>query len=312
MADTIRSTDDLLNASTGLFKDNTAGDISAQDLRDFVLSTYRPQAFVGGRLTLEQGVSVSSTDQTGRTNVYYTPHAHSLIGLYDGTSWKLHTFTERTLALGTLTSGRNYDVFLYDNAGTLTLELSAAWNSDNITRTDALTTQDGVYVKSGATSRRWLGTIRTTATTTTEDSEAKRFVWNLDNRVQRRMYVADTTSHTYNSATIQQYRATSTNKIERVVGLADIWTASLRYSSLSDASSQPSAGVDLDSTTTFGTGMVVRNQIASVTQSLGFTFIFPRSSVTAGYHYISINQQNLGGAGTATHVNAIVWSWGWM
>jgi len=38
MADTVRTIDDFLNASTGLFKDNTAGDISAQDLRDFVVS----------------------------------------------------------------------------------------------------------------------------------------------------------------------------------------------------------------------------------------------------------------------------------
>lgn len=39
MAETVRTIDDFVNASTGLFKDNTAGDISAQDLRDFVWSS---------------------------------------------------------------------------------------------------------------------------------------------------------------------------------------------------------------------------------------------------------------------------------
>jgi hypothetical protein len=99
----------------------------------------------GGRLTLTSGTSVTTSDVTGAGTLYYTPDVHNLIRLYDGTRWKLHTFTERSLAL-TLTASRAYDVFIYDNAGTLTLELSAAWNSDGTTRTDALTTQDGVKV----------------------------------------------------------------------------------------------------------------------------------------------------------------------
>lgn len=71
MADTIRSTSEFLHASTGLFKDNTSGEISAQDLRDFVLSAYRPQMFAGGRLTLESGVPISSSDQNAKSILYY-------------------------------------------------------------------------------------------------------------------------------------------------------------------------------------------------------------------------------------------------
>lgn len=40
MAETQRTEDDFNNASTGLFKDNTAGDISPQDLRDLVESLH--------------------------------------------------------------------------------------------------------------------------------------------------------------------------------------------------------------------------------------------------------------------------------
>lgn len=40
MVDTKRDLDAFTNASTGLFKNNNDGDISAQDLRDFVISTY--------------------------------------------------------------------------------------------------------------------------------------------------------------------------------------------------------------------------------------------------------------------------------
>ena len=38
----------------------------------------------GGRLTLESGVPVPSTDQTAKTTIYYTPYIHNSIQLWDG------------------------------------------------------------------------------------------------------------------------------------------------------------------------------------------------------------------------------------
>lgn len=146
---------------------------------------------VGGRLTLTSGVPVTTSDVTGAGTLYYTPYTHDKIALYDGTRWRMYTFTERALAL-TVTSGSNYDVFLYDNAGTLTLELSAAWTNDT-TRADGLVTQNGVWVKSGAPTRRYLGTIRASGLNVTEDSVTKRFVWNMYNRVPRDLMGFDTT-----------------------------------------------------------------------------------------------------------------------
>jgi hypothetical protein len=175
-----------------------------------------------GRVTTETGVPVSTSDRTSQGTIYFTPYLGARISLYDGTRWKLYTFTERSLALSSLTSGKNYDVFAYDNAGTLTLELSAAWTNDT-TRADALTTQDGIPVKSGATTRRYLGTIRTTGTTTTEDSAAKRFVWNLYNRVPRVMKGATegTDTWSYTSTTFRQANASTANQLAYVAGVAD-------------------------------------------------------------------------------------------
>lgn len=173
-----------------------------------------------GRLTLESGVAVSTSDQTGKTNVYFTPYNGNKVAVYDGTRWKLYTFSELTLALGTLTSGLPYDVFLYDNSGTLTLE-SLAW-TNGTTRATALTTQDGVYVKSGATTRLYLGTFYTTATTTTEDSATKRYVWNNFNRVARQLARTESTvSWTYSTAAYRQFNNSSSNQVECVVGLAE-------------------------------------------------------------------------------------------
>jgi hypothetical protein len=172
-----------------------------------------------GRLTLESGVAISTTDQTAKTSIYFTPYQGNRIGLYDGSMWQAYSFSELTLALGTLTAGKNYDVFLYSNAGTLTLELGAAWTSDTA-RADALVLQDGVYVKSGATTRRYIGTLRTVTTTTTEDSLTKRYVWNNQNRTQRDTYVADIGSHVYNG-TYRIFNNNAGNAFSYVAGFAE-------------------------------------------------------------------------------------------
>jgi hypothetical protein len=171
-----------------------------------------------GRLTLESGVSVSTTDQTAKTSLFYTPHAGNRICLYDGTRWRAYSFAELTIALGTLTNAKNYDVFLYDNAGTLTGEFSAAWTNDT-TRADALALQDGVWVKSGAATRRWLGTFRTTATTTTEDSLANRLLYNAQNQVVRLARREDSTAaHAQVTGSWREWKGGTLTRVTFVLG----------------------------------------------------------------------------------------------
>ena len=49
------------------------------------------------------------------------------------------------------------------------------------TRATALVYQDGILVRTGATTRRYLGTVRTDGSTQFEDTATQRFVWNLQN-----------------------------------------------------------------------------------------------------------------------------------
>lgn len=263
---------------------------------------------VQGRLTLESGVPVSTSDQTAKTSVYFTPYNGNLISLYDGTRWKLYQFTELTLALGTLTSGKNYDVFCYDNAGTLTLELSAAW-TDDTTRADALTTQNGVYVKSGAATRRYLGTFRTTSTTTTELSfggasqvGGKLFLWNMYNRVLAEALVIDTTNTwSYTSATIRQANGASGNKVEFVCGMSDVHLHAHLMGSgytVGTTSNAGSVGIGIDSITAYsarclsgefyngGASIVAHQSTAAYGGKPGL-----------GYHYLSWLEK---GVSTAT------------
>ncbi|MGA1114793.1 MAG: hypothetical protein ACO3TI_07600, partial [Aquiluna sp.] len=123
-------------------------------------------AVAQGRLTLETGVPVSTTDQTAKTVLYYTPYSGDYVALYDtvNTRWDLFQFTERSLSLSGLAANTNYDIFIYNNSGTLTLQ-AVAWATSGAgtsTRASAITQLEGVWVKD-SDKRRYLGTIRTTS-----------------------------------------------------------------------------------------------------------------------------------------------------
>lgn len=79
-------------------------------------------ASVPFRLTLESGVGVSTSDQTGKSTIYWTPYGGNQFALYNGSSWREYTSTELSLSLSGLTPFRLYDIFVYDNSGVLTLE----------------------------------------------------------------------------------------------------------------------------------------------------------------------------------------------
>ena len=108
----------------------------------------------------------------------------------------------------------------------LTYTSGGTWYTVPNTRATAITLQDGVYVQSGATNKRYLGTLMTTATSgQCEDSKDKRLVWNYYNRVLREFYkVEDSTSWTYSSATIRPMNNSTANRVGFVLGVAEeLW-----------------------------------------------------------------------------------------
>ncbi len=235
-----------------------------------------------GRLTTESGVPISSSNRTAQSTLYYTPFIGNKIALYDGTRWGVHSFTERSFAISGLTSGKNYDVFLYDNSGTLTLELSAAWTNDT-TRADALTTQDGIYVKSGATTRRWLGVIRTTDTDKIEDSETNRFVWNLYNQTARPCKSSNNTSHTYTTSTLREWNnGSGVVRAQFVSGFAGLGITVGFFSYMTRSSAGLTGGVapGLNSTTTPMLGNIL---------AAGSVVDFRGGSVSAGACGLGLN-----------------------
>lgn len=249
-----------------------------------------------GRLTLTSGTAVTTADVTGATSIYWTPYKGNRIALYDSTHavWNVRTFSELTLALGTLSSGLPYDVFAYDNAGTVALRSPVAW-TNTTTRATALTLQDGVLVKTGATTDRYLGTFYTTSTTQTEDSAAKRFVWNYYNRQVRSMFRQDTTSTwTYNTATIRQANGSTANQLAFVVGVSEnpIWCR-VRTNMTMPAGTDAGVGIGLDSTTAAATG-----SIGSTNHSTTTDYVMQAEYIGypgVGYHYLAWLEFGSGG-----------------
>lgn len=273
----------------------------------------------GGRLTLESGVGLSTTAQTAKTVVYYTPFVHDLIGLYYNSSWERYTLTEKSIKTqdiqnGTLTNGSAVvtnlsdtsqlvtgmsitgtgiaggttistidsstqitmsanatasgvqsltisipassvvDIFAYYTGTTVKLSFGKIWTNAT-TRATALTTQNGIYVLSGDTSKRYLGTVATTTTAgQTEYSTSKRLVWNMYNRKPVPLSVVDTTnSWTYNLTAWHQANASTSNEVGIVVGLSEDQVEATALEACSNAAgwlSGVATGIGIDSATT--------------------------------------------------------------
>ena len=205
------------------------------------------------RLTSVSGNPVPTTNQTAITTIYLTPYNGNQISLYNGTSWSTASFSEIALPLAGLLANTNYDIFVYDNAGSATLE-AVAW-TDNITRAISLTTQDGIYVKSGDSTRRYVGTIRTTSVAgQTEDNSGgantigRRFIWNYNNRIKTTFLIHETTSQwSYSTTTWRRMNNNTNMKAEFIIGINEPTIEFYGLFSMTSTSSTSSlAGIGLD------------------------------------------------------------------
>lgn len=255
------------------------------------------------RLSLTSGVPVTTSDVTGATTVYLSPYKGNRIALWDGTAWHMRTSAEVGLLLGGLTSGFPYDIFAYDNAGVVTLA-SRIWNdATNRNPIFALTQLNGVLVESALPIRRYLGTIVATGVASTEDSLAKRYVWNYYNRVRRPMRAVDTTnSWNYTLTTIRQANAAAANQLNFVVGVQeDVVSADILAAAFNSGGAvNVGVGIGLDTTTAFTSGCLLpfANPAAGVAAMLSASIkVYPAE----GKHFLSWNEYS-GAAGTTTWI----------
>lgn len=243
------------------------------------------------RLTLTSGVPVTTSDVTAATNLYLSPKDGNTIALWDGAQWLNVTSAEVTESLSGLTANSNFDVFAYLNSGAVDLE-TLIWTNAT-TRATAIARTDGVLTKSGDKTRRWVGSFRTTASTgQTEDSETKRFLFNANNRIPRKLKRGSaTTSYTQTSGTWMPWLNETTAIVEFLVGDPEE-VIDARFDGLHSVVSSGTAyvGFDLDGTTTGTDADFVAGTNSSSTVLTVASAIYRRVP-PLGYHYLQLMQQ---------------------
>jgi len=206
-----------------------------------------------GRLTLTSGTAVTTADVTGAGTVYFALDKGDQIALYDGSSaWETVVFAEMSIALSGGTASKPNDIFLDYNGGSPALAI-LTWTNDT-TRATALVKQNGVWVKTGDTQQRYLGTLWLDSSSQCADSLATRHCWNLDNQRPRAMERFDTTdSWTYTSGSYQQANGSALNQLDVVTGLTSPVLAWLGAISVSTGAGRwRRNAIGLDGTTAIG------------------------------------------------------------
>lgn len=216
--------------------------------------------------------------------IHYQGFSGDTLTVYDGTR-----LVERSIPAGLAvkahsSSSQTFDVFGFDSSGTLDLEI-LAWTNDT-TRATALAYQNGFLVKSGAATRRYLGTCRTTTTAyQTKDTAAARLLWNHYNRLHRRLKVIDSTdTWTYTTAAFRAANNSTANRVEIVTGqtaLLDLFVVGQAECTVDG--NGITVGIDEDGTTTNDADLVYApNSITGKRVSL---MSLMKKYPALGYHY---------------------------
>lgn len=277
------------------------GDSLTADSSDAEGVSWQPKPLAcDGRLTLTSGTPVLTSNVLAATTVYYTTTSlGNRIALFDGTRWKWYTFTEKSVAVPA-TSTTPFDIFAYDSGGAVTLE-TTDWTNDT-TRATALTTQNGVYVRSGATTRRYLGTGRTTGVSGETEfqitNRSSMLLWNYYNRVRFEFEVFDTTDNWSYSGNYRYLNNSSTNIFKFVIGVQEDAVEATHNGSAYSATAPGSAArlsIGLDSGTAPSANAL--NGLGGVAGYAMLTATYSEQ-VAVGYHYLAPLEAGAGAAFT--------------
>jgi len=287
------------------------GVITVTDEREFVQTPLELNKFaVQGRLTLTTNTPVMTAEALAQSTVYYTPYIGNQITLFIGGYWRTKFFTERQLSILGYDANSNYDIFIYDNGGVITLE-GVKWASDTA-RATALVLQDGHLVKAVETNKLYLGTIRTVAAGQTEYSfittrPPKMFVWNYYNKVKIRLQnIVPSAGWTTTSGTSRLWNNDAASIFEMVIGVSEdaiteycgisvattgTYDILMRYNGVTTAAVCPGAKI------TGSAGLLFQLKIAApVMPRLGYNY-FDMYEIATGANATTTNSQRVDAGG---------------
>jgi hypothetical protein len=269
-----------------------------------------------------------TSDVSNSTSIYYTPYIHDKVPIYDGANWTMTTFTELTNTTTDNTKNpaavgadSNYDLFVWNDAGTIRLGRGPAWSSATARGTGAGTTElervNGIWVNkiaitNGPAAQRgtYVGTVRSDGSSTidwelggTADGGDPIFlnVWNMYNRVFVRGESCDSTnSWTYGTAAWRSTNNSASNRASFVRGMnEDATLARIGMRCLSSTSADTAyAGIALDATNTNNAISASGTGGTSVSSSLMAVY----SGIPGlGFHYLQGVEYNNSGTANVTY-----------
>lgn len=284
-----------------------------------IVSTPTPK----GRVTLTTATPVLIATVSGATTVYYTPYVGNVIPIYDGSSFLSTAFaelsqatTDATKSPAAVAASKVYDLFVWNDAGTLRCTRGPAW-TNSTTRGYTLTMTNGILlntstITNGPAALRgtWVGTVASNGSSTIDyifgasasgGTAAVLNVWNTYNRVLTPTTVTDSgVSYTYASGTIRQARASAGNQIAFVIGAQEEsvqFSYSADFSTGATLNNAASCGVGFNSTTVYSSTPMGIQTVASVAQEQAFS----SAGVWAapiGTNIISANEASVIGTST--------------
>jgi len=255
----------------------------------------------GGRLTSTTGTPVPTAGVTSITSVFYTPFIHNYIRLWNGTQWVNVAFNELTLSLAGLTINTNYDVFITNVTSPV---LSAVAWTNNTTRALAVSLLNGTVVMTSDNTRRLVGTIRTTGTIgQSQDTDARRYVANVENKVSRRVARNFAgAAYVYATAAWRQTNASALEQVEFIHCLAgnDVSVTKFCQVALGNTNTQAYIAIGLDAVYTISNLNSGTTTIANM-HSAGTNFLtgsndFIADGLSAGYHFLTSCEFGAAGA----------------
>lgn len=206
----------------------------------------------GGRCTLATATPVMTATVSGATTIYFTPYNSQLVPIYNGgamyllsTGGELSNITTNSstgnAGPAAVTTNSNYDLFVWNNGGTMTLTRGPAWSSDTARGTGAGTTEltrvQGVMlnandISNGPAAQRgtYLCSVRSNGSSQIDyivgaasagGTAAVLGVWNNYNRVMSRGQVVDSTASWTYAGGVRAVNNSAGNRVSMILGLAE-------------------------------------------------------------------------------------------
>lgn len=281
-----------------------------------------------GRLSLASGLPITTSDQSAKASIYYVPHIGDVVPIYDGSDWSMATFTELTLGLdsdsghtGYHQSGKVYDLFVYNDGGTIRLVSSPAWTNDT-TRSIDLERVNGIKMNASSMTARfgsgsgdtvtvakdrgtWVGKFRATADGQASDTEGKRLLINAYNQRRRKLKIVETTNSwtSTGSATWASAHASTANRVEFLCNEYDEIELQVAGCCRGGAGGYGLFGMALDATNTNHAEITYLGTFA-VTNHIIPTWGSMTVSPSEGYHFVQWTEVDWGSVVTFYSYNA--------